>query len=432
MKKTTCAWTSILCLSGCVLAGSAHAYSAFDPDSPYMFGDWGGLRTKMAEQGITFKLDYTGEAARNVGGGYNSHSKTNYADQTAVGINFDLDKLVGISGADFQMTAVNRNGHSANNRINDPNALVSGSSVQEVQGRGPVTRLVQFWYRQRFFDDALTVKLGRIPVGDDFDTIDSNFQNLAFGGGQTGNWANGIYNWPIAQWAAVAKYNFVPEAYFQAGVFNLNDKNLDNDRGFNFATNGTNGVLYMAELGYTPTVFGLPGTYKVGYYHNNLRTTDYGYHDERTGKNNSGVYYMAQQQMTTEHGDTSRGISLFSMGLLGSGHTAGIDRYVSYGLVYKGPFDIRPKDDIGFAVGYLHFNKDVKDYAHYNNNVLLGSPGIVRRPTQSYELDAELYYGIALTNYLTIRPNIQYVVNPSGVSSTKNAWVVGTMVQAHF
>ncbi|GHB21565.1 carbohydrate porin [Salinicola rhizosphaerae] len=409
----------------------AQAYSAFAPDSPYMFGDWGGNRTALEDAGVSFDFDYVGEMGSILDGGYRDSHVTKYSDQFAVGANFDLERLLSIPDAEFQITVTNRNGHSVNDRLSDPNATVGGSSVQEVQGRGPVTRLTQFWYRQRFFDDALVVKLGRIPFGDDFATIDSNFQNLAFGGAQPGNWGNNIYNWPIAQWAAVVRANMTPQWYAQIGAFNLNDSNLDNDNGFDLRTSGTQGTLFPVELGYTPTLNGMAGAYKLGFYTQNVENRAYGEGpDTRTSDTNTGLYYVVRQQVTTRGGSADRGLTLFSMGDTNNGDTAGIDRYLSIGATYQGPFDARPQDDAGIGLAYLHVNDDVNDSVDYANATPAGS--LSPLPRQGHEYDAEVYYSVNLTNYLTLRPNLQYVVNPSAVDSVDNAWVLGTTVKASF
>lgn len=422
---------SALLLGGFGIIGSAQAYSAFSPDSPYLLGDWGGERTALENAGISFDFDYVGEAATILDGGYHDSHVAKYSDQFAVGANFDLDKLAGIPAADFQVTVTNRNGHSVNDRMSDPGATVGGSSVQEVQGRGPVTRLTQFWYRQRFFNDALAVKLGRIPFGDDFATIDSNFQNLAFGSAQPGNWGNNIYNWPIAQWAAVIRANFTPEWYAQVGAFNINDSNLENDNGFDLRTSGTEGTLFPVEVGYTPKLDGMTGAYKLGFYTQNVENRAYGDGaDTRTSDTNTGLYYVVQQQVTKRGGNADRGLTLFSMGNANHGDTAGIDRYVSVGATYAGPFDARPQDDAGIGLAYLHVNDDVNDYVGYYNATPAGS--LAPLPRQGHEYDAEIYYSFNLTPSLTLRPNLQYVANPSAVDSVDNAWVAGTMITASF
>ena len=111
-----------------------------------------------------------------------------------------------------------------------------------------------------------------------------------------------------------------------------------------------------------------------------------------------------------------------------------VDNYIQAGVVYKGPFDARPKDDIGFGVARIHTNSDARD-AQRAANLATGiddydNPGYV--PLQYSEYDAELYYGVHVTNWLTLRPNIQYMRNPGGVKEVDNAVVGGLKFQAVF
>src|SRR5258707_4187684 len=73
-----------------------------------LLGDWGGLRTRLYQQGVDFQLGYTTEAAGNTQGG-DRHLVRN-ADQFNIGTTLDLDKLLGWSDARFQVTITDRNG----------------------------------------------------------------------------------------------------------------------------------------------------------------------------------------------------------------------------------------------------------------------------------------------------------------------------------
>ncbi|WP_245391780.1 carbohydrate porin [Salinicola aestuarinus] len=423
-------WVPLVMLSSVALAGSAHAAEPFSADGDYLFGDWGGNRTALSEAGIDFDFNYTGEAATLLDGGYHDSHVTKYADQFAVGAQLDLDRLAGIPDAVFQVTLTNRNGHSVNDRMSDPDAIVGGSNVQEVQGRGPVTRVTQLWYQQKFLQESLTIKLGRIPFGDDFAVFDNHFQNLALGSNQPGNWGNNIYNWPISQWAAVVRTDFADDWYAQVGAFDINDRNLEND-GFDLRTGGSDGTLLPVEVGVTPTINGLPGAYRLGGYHNDVENRAYGARDaDSTNDTSSGLFYVVEQQVSQRGGDTERGLTLFSMGNVNHGDTAGIDRYFALGAMYEGPFDARPQDDLGVGLAYLHVNDDVNDYVDYYNATPAGS--LTPLPNQGHEYNAELYYSVNLTPYLTVRPNLQYVVNPSAVDDVDDAWVAGTTLQVSF
>src|SRR5262249_16803217 len=66
------------------------------PAPAHIFGDWGGLRTKLADLGITYSLTYTSESVYNVAGGLKSGA--DYAQQIGLGVNVDWEKAAGIPG----------------------------------------------------------------------------------------------------------------------------------------------------------------------------------------------------------------------------------------------------------------------------------------------------------------------------------------------
>jgi porin len=72
-------------------------------------GDWGGLRTTLADKGITFTASYIGEVFANVQGGMKRG--TTYDGLFLPQIDVDMDKLVGWQGATFKFQCLK---HMAN------------------------------------------------------------------------------------------------------------------------------------------------------------------------------------------------------------------------------------------------------------------------------------------------------------------------------
>lgn len=437
---------SATALSACLFAMPASCADMFDADSPWMFGDWNGTRSGLAERGYDFKLDYVGEAGANLHGGYDHDHVTRYSDQLALGAHLDLQKILGWQGADFQVTVTDRNGDNiTNDRITDPR--VGGfTSAQEVWGRGSIWRLTQLWYRQTFLDGKLDIKAGRFGEGEDFNSFPCDFQNLAFCGSQVGNWAGSIwYNWPVSQWALRVKYNLTPELYAQIGAFEQNPSNLENDNGFKLSGSGTEGAVIPVELVWTPRVGGLPGEYRVGYYYSSADATDVykDSHDRaaalsgeayRSASSKHGFWLGARQQLTSLASDGSRGLSVFGNITLHDKKTNAIDQYVQGGLVYKGLFDARPADDIGLALARIHVNPAYRHNAEAANlaNGVADYDDLAYLPVQRTEYSAELNYGLHLTNWLTARPNLQYIRHPGGVSEVDDAWIGGLKFIASF
>ncbi|MEX5590573.1 carbohydrate porin [Pseudomonas urmiensis] len=431
-------------LSG--LSTTASASELFASDSPWMLGDWGGTRTELLEQGYDFTLGYTGEMGSNLHGGYDHDRTARYSDQFTFGSHLDLEKILGWHDTEVQLTITERHGQNiSNDRINDPR--VGGfTSAQEVWGRGQTWRLTQMWIKQKYFDGALDVKFGRFGEGEDFNSFPCDFQNLAFCGSQVGNWVGGIwYNWPVSQWALRVRYNLNDSLYAQVGVFEQNPSNLESGNGFKLSGSGTQGAVMPIELVWSPRVNGLKGEYRAGYYYSNAKAQDVLKDSNgqpaaisgaayRSSSSKHGLWLGVQQQVTSLASDQSRGLSLFANATVHDKKTNAIDNYVQAGVVYKGPFDARAKDDIGFALARVHVNPGYRKNARLANQVAglddYDNPGFL--PVQDTEYSAELYYGIHLADWLTVRPNLQYIRHPGGVSQVDDALIGGLKIQSSF
>ncbi|MDF9617565.1 carbohydrate porin [Pseudomonas entomophila] len=428
------------------LSTTTTANELFAKDSPWMLGDWGGTRSELLEKGYDFTLGYTGEMGSNLHGGYSHDRAARYSDQFTFGVNMDLQKILGWQDTEFQLTVTERHGDNiSNDRINDPR--VGGfTSAQEVWGRGETWRLTQMWIKQKYFDGALDVKFGRFGEGEDFNSFPCDFQNLAFCGSQVGNWVGGIwYNWPVSQWALRVRYNLNDELYAQVGVYEQNPSNLESNNGFKLSGSGTQGAVMPVELVWSPRLNGLKGEYRAGYYYSNAKAQDVLKDSHgtpaaisgaayRSSSSKHGLWLGAQQQVTSQASDQSRGLSLFANATVHDKKTNAIDNYVQAGVVYKGPFDARAKDDIGFALARVHVNPGYRKNARLINQANglddYDNPGF--QPVQDTEYSAELYYGIHLADWLTVRPNLQYIRHPGGVSHVDDALIGGLKIQSTF
>ena len=422
-------------------ASSVYADEAFSADSKWMTGDWGGERTRLIEQGIDIKADYVGEVGANLHGGYNDDKTARYSDQFGLGVALDLQKLWGWDNTQAKIQLTNRNGQNiSNDRIGDPRAGTLSSS-QEVYGRGHMVRLTQLWIQHQFLDGKLDVKAGYFGEGEDFNTFPCEFQNLAFCGSQVGNWATNLwYNWPVSQAALRVKYNITPELYAQIGAYNQNPSQLEHGNGFKLSGSGTKGTVLPVELVWSPKVNDLPGEYRVGYYKSTAPADDVKVNitndgqDYRVRDSKHGYWFVVQQQLTSHNGDASRGLHIAANATFHDKQTNIVDNYQSLMFVYKGPFDARPKDDIGIGAARIHVNDDVKKSAELIN-ASIGATDYsdpLYTPLRNTEYNYELNYGFHVTNWLTVRPNLQYITHPGGVDQVDNALVAGLKIQSTF
>jgi porin len=392
------------------------------PDS-WLLGDWGGERARLQRMGIDFQFGYTSEIAYNPTGGI-EHT-TRYTDQYAAGVTFDLDRLLGLPTAQFQVTLTQRLGRN----LSDDAELGTLQQVQEVYGRGQTIRLTEFWFDQKYAGGLIDWKIGRLTFGGDFASFSCDFQNLTFCGANPGNLVgNYIYNWPISQWATRVKVALSGFGYVQAGVYDVNTKYLGvDDQVLPVFFSGSTGALIPAELGWLPKFGddGLPGSYKIGGWYDTSAADDVvsdvnGDPFALTGlpprerRGRYGAYINFQQQVTSN-------LSFFLNAVVADNRTATTDRQIAGGLIYTGAFGSRPKDDIGFAVGTTHVNNRVAD-----------AQAAQSRPVPGSEYAFELYYTYRPTAGLLFRPNIQYVLNPGGISENKDVVVLGLKTAANF
>jgi porin len=427
-----CQCAAVLTLA-CV---SANGFAEEVSPNVGLLGDWGGLRTRLYQRGVDFQLGYTGELAYNASGG-DEHLLRN-AGQFNFGGTFDLEKLLGFRDSKVQITITKRHGDNLSGDAN----LGTLMQVQEIYGRGNVFRWTQFWYDQLLFDGKLDVKLGRMGVGEDFMSFSCYFQNLSFCGSLPGNIVATWFNWPVSQWATRAKVNFPPQWYAQIGVYQVNPAYLNPSNGIKLNNpSGTIGALIPVELGWTPKLFAaaLPGAYRIGAWYDSSNQPNVFL--AANGQplvlspgvpplmesSESGWYAMAQQQVTTVHGDASRGLSVFANFVQADRDTATIDQLFTVGIFYTGPFNARPQDDIGFAIGRTHVNSKVAEGQQLQNAAGRGPVAV-----QGSEYPVELYYTFIAANWITLRPNIQFIYHPGGTSENANVVVVGLKASVRF
>lgn len=148
-----------------------------------------------------------------------------------------------------------------------------------------------------------------------------------------------------------------------------NPSNLGTGNGFKLSGSGTRGALVPVEIIWTPrfSSHALPGEYELGYYYSSASANDV-FEDvnnapqaltgqaARSQGSKHGAWLMGQPQLTTHGGEASRGLGVFASLTVHDKATSGIENFQNIGAVYKGPFDARPKDDIGLGVARLKVN----------------------------------------------------------------------------
>jgi porin len=378
-----------------------------------MAGNWLGTRDVLKGWGINPTVYYATDLQASVAGGLRRGEA--YAGQLNVEIDANLEKLAGLSGLRFDVSGAWSSGTDLSLDIGNTFTV-----AQYFEGRQ--VRLANMYFEQSLFDGRLALKAGRFSTGSDFLTspIDFSFVNEALNPILLAVQENvpGVTADPNVTWGGRVAVRPTPALSLSAGAF-YSDPTLNQltANGTEFGITSAAGYFVVGEVSYLVhaenNAPGLPGRYRLGgYYDSNQYVSLSNPGHQQTG--NYGLYVMGEQMVFREGGPGSaQGLSLF--GALIYTPTASINPlpwFGSAGASYRGLLPARDRDTAAFALYYGGFSR----YLH----------------GQTYELVLEWTYLIALGRRLTVQPDVQYVINPGGVSSVGNAVVLGAQVAIEF
>jgi porin len=224
---------------------------------------------------------------------------------------------------------------------------------------------------------------------------------------------------PGVEWGAQTIYNITPAFQLAAGVFNTNQSSaLGGKGGLNFALQqGNRGVLSVFQLSYllnhAPGDAGMPGQYSFGGYYDSNKFSDL----RNANSTKSGIYSiygMFQQMVYREGGPANqKGLTIWGETALAPKSTVStLPYFVGAGLSYQGAIPRRDSDIASAAIIYGTFSRYI--------------------PQTTAETVIEMNYQITLNGWLSITPDLQYIVRPSGSSAIKNAVVLGTQLAIVF
>ena len=399
----------------------------------YLTGDWAGVRAELAEKGVNVRLGHFSQTAYNIQGG--ESSEVAYADQYFVGGYFDLDRLLGWSGAEFKIEISNRNGELINNKADMPFLLQS----QQIFGRGNVTRLTQFSLTQRLLDDQLSIKVGRIYPSADFFAMSCAFQHLTFCSGGSSNYiSSSWYGDPLSSLGAQVTYNLSDNLILKAGAYDANPETLSLNQGLKLGTSGNvSGTTAVAEIEYKVDYGnGLDGDYRFGIVRSSLDkprlvneagfpsgTTD----DATAIQDTDNAFFINLEQQVTRNA-AGGGLRLFASMIRSDNATSGVGEVLAFGGFINAPFVSRPHDRIGLAIGRNSVSSELTRAQRLYNTAYADSEVAVR----DHEYPIELNYNFVITPAIAVMPSIQYVINPYGDSDTDNATILGLQLSLNF
>ncbi len=339
----------------------------------YLFGDWGGERSALAEKGITFDFFYITDMQANPSGGL----QQTYAgwERTRGTVDINFDKMIQWQGLSFHATGLWQSGRNLGGKIGtlaNPSDLVSQHS----------TRLDSFWVQQLFLHNKLRIRAGQL-AGLDF------YGNQEYGG-----------TWLIEPlgYAFGNLFSSIYESFNPAGT-------IRNSPNFLFEAGYLMGKTY-------------PGEYKLGGVYNG------GKFPSPAGLESSAnylIYGMASQALFRPDAGSNRGLDATIGFDYSPGDVSRENVQITGGARINAPFARRPKDRIGTGFVYSKISDPFRNFEALLGGPLLGSE-------KAFELD----YSLQVTPYFLVQPTFQYYANVGGNPSLSNAPVLGFRTKITF
>ena len=448
--------------------------------------DPGGLRARLTDKGIVLGLLYTGEVFGNPAGGY--RQGVVYDGLLTTGLDVDFEKLVRVRGLKLHALAYYPHGASGTDKYTRDLGRFSNVDAFDT------VRLFELWLETSIFDNGINLRVGQVAADAEFATtqggalfISSNFGALPI---ISLNVPSPIY--PQATPGVRLRLNS-PDArfYLQAGVYagnpdadRIGDPSPDfragtayNDHGVRFPVSGNQGAFSVYEAGFllnqTKDATGLPGAYRLGgFFHtdtfadNRRDVAGRSLADPRSdgrprAHDGDGGFYAAADQVVyrrpgaagTRREDVSQTASApvgnaadSSFAVAGAALPSGPelrvfgrlgfapweDRslagfYAEAGLNYRGLLPGRGRDFFGVGFAYTDLSGDLRRLAREANR-FRGT----RDARPDYEATLELTYQANLAPWLSVQPDLQYLVHPGGSPRYGNALVLGVRTVVTF
>ncbi|ARW17243.1 carbohydrate porin [Komagataeibacter europaeus] len=429
-----------------------------------LLGNMWGARPWLYKHGITFDIQEvdevwgngTGGTPSTNGDGQGSGTGPAYDGVTMPTLTIDTEKLFGLKGGLFNVSALQTRGRSiSQDHLNNFNPI-SGFEADRS------TRLFELWYQQSFLKGKLDVKIGQQDLDTEFLVSDyaSLYLNANFGWpmAPSVNLYGGGPSWPLSSPAiriryrpsekftfmfAAAddnppgnRYNSLPiqQATGSGSGFSSDptSQTYDGANGTNF--NMGNGALLITELQYAlnpqPADMsnvtknpGLPGVYKLGGYYDTAKFADYRYNQRggslgaatlnasatqadltpRWDRGNWMVYGIIDQMIWRPSLTSPRSLGAFVRATGNGGDRNMISFAIDAGLNLKAPFRGRDNDTIGLGWGIGRASSGQRQFDRDSHSLVQGN-----------ENHLELTYQAQVTPWLVMQPDFQYVWHPAG------------------
>lgn len=359
------------------------------------FGHRGDIEEKT---GFTFEGSVTIDYSKPLMGGRNTAGDS-FRHLLDLRVSWATAPLTGWEDGTLSLDFLNQNGDNGSNEVGDLQAF----GGNDADGR---TQIAELWYEQVLLDHKLRLKAGKIDANAEFAFVEWCGEFIHSYNGVTAT----VLAFPTYPDSATGVLGFIqPFAegeddagwlYAGFGVFDGEGQRgvLTGQRGPRTFFDGPNDYFLIGELGLMWSLRNdtLPGVLKLGGWGHN---GDFECFDGSVRHGTGGFYFILDQTLWRPQGateDDTRSIKAYIQYGYADPDVADFNHHISGGIVWTGALPGRTADTLGLAFSTVVLSKENEAF------------------TESNETAIELFYGWQVRQWLTVKPDLQYIINPGG------------------
>jgi len=375
-------------------------------------GDWGGVRSELDGRGLHVEPGFTAVWQANHRGGIRSKPEGKYTASWDIVFDFDTGRAGLWPGGELFLYVEGSSGKG----IDGPYVGSYFGANGDADSTGDRwSQISECWYQQTIGEDLVALKIGKIDATGDFDAN-------AFANDECTQFLNSaLVNNPAVPFPdyALGGSVFVRPGggfYMGVGAYDANAEGWTSGR--HTALESDSDWFVIAEAGIEVAIPAggettLPGTWRVGVWHDPLR-----YEDLRTGdehKGESGWYVSVDQMVLKESADPDdgQGLGLFARYGYAPDRYSELEHFCSCGFSYQGLIPGRGDDVLGVGVARGRVGDPTRDTVRHRAETV-----------------CECFYGIAVSGCCQLTLDLQYIRHPS--ADLASALVPGLRLQVDF
>ncbi|MFH1999270.1 MAG: carbohydrate porin [Planctomycetota bacterium] len=375
-----------------------------DPDK-ILVRNW-DPRIWLEEHGLTFSLVYTAEGFWNTRGGISTHHARKYRGDVSLFLELDTESAGLWEDGTFFAHLQHEHGDSITEKYVGDFQVLSNMDADDF------TQVSEIWYRHSFLDGKLWAKLGKQEANEDFAGVEygGEFINSSAGFSPT----IPLVTFPDPDWGMVWSFEPVESFSVNTGVY---QGRPDGGRSIKSTLDNLYGPMVMVEPAFHYNVSELSGHFRLGGWWNGDRFDEFDKDDPDAGTfgRSYGWYLTWDQEIFKENPkeeEDGQGIGLFGQYGWTPEDRSEAEQYLGGGIQWIGAIPARDEDVLGLGIFHVNFSDEV-DFEEHDETAI------------------EFFYKVQLHDSLSIKPDVQYIINPGGTSND-DALSVGLRLELSF